>query len=283
MKYFSSILPVLLLGLILSIASCKNYKNGETNRDSQQKAETGLSLNISIFLDLSDRLTRDMTPSQMSRDTAIVAFIIDYFKSKTLGPQILTSKNNIKVFFYPTPHNSDIATLANGLSFDVSTKTGVNKRKSLEGLKSQFKNNLSTIYSKTISEHNWIGCDIWDFFSSKKVDTQCVRNDARNILFILTDGYIYDKHNKIKEGKAYSYILPQTLSEDGSSLIASRKGLDNLEVMILEINPYSKEQGYKMTPILEKWFKDMGVKKVLLSETDLPSNTQTVIKQFLER
>jgi hypothetical protein len=280
MKYSKIILIGALFGILFSITSCSNNKSRENKTASQQEAEK--SLNISIFLDLSDRLTRQMTPSQMSRDTAIVAYIADCFKAKTLGPQILTSKNSIKIFFYPTPSNPNIATLADGLHLDVSTKKGVEKRNGLERLRPLFKTNLSAIYSKTLSEHNWIGCDIWDFFSSKKVDSQCIKANARNILFILTDGYVYAENNKIKEGKAYSYILPQTLSVEGSSLLATRKGLDNLEVMVLEVNPYTKEQGYKMIPILEKWFKDMGVKKVDIAETDLPINTQTIIKQFLE-
>lgn len=280
MKLSRFIIPAMVI-MFFSLIGCSEKKSEKGNAASTQDAQN--TLNISIFLDLSDRLTREMTPSQLSRDTAIVSYIADYFKSKTLGPQILTSKNSIKVFFYPTPNDPNIAKLAESLNLDISTLKGVEKRNGIEEMKSKFSKNLSVIYNKTISEHNWIGCDIWDFFNSKKVDVQCVKEDARNIIFILTDGYIFDAHNKIKKDKAYSYILPQTLAVEGSSLLATRKGLDNLEVMLLEINPYSKEQGYKMEPILEKWFKDMGVKKINISETDLPIHTQTVIKNFLDK
>ena len=60
--------------------------------------------------------------------------------------------------------------------------------------------------------------------------------------------------------------------------------MNDLEVRILEVNPYTKEQGYKMIPILEKWLKEMGISEgnLTVAETDLPTNTYTVIKSFLE-
>lgn len=241
-------------------------------------------LNISVFIDLSDRLIRDMEPSQMSRDTAIVGYLADYFKTVTLGPQILRSKDNIKVFFYPAPQNSDITTLAQGLSVDLGILQGVEKKNAILSMKQNFQNNLAQIYSKAIDDGNnnkWPGCDIWDFFNSKKVDVQCIRKGYRNILVILTDGYLYEGTNKIQHGHEYNYILPQTLKDSESSLISDRKGLEDLEVRILEINPYSKQEGYKIIPLLENWLKAMGVQEITVAETDLPNNTQTIIKSFL--
>lgn len=267
-KYFAFIL---FAGLLISC-------NTETKKPVEP-------INISVFIDLSDRLIRDMEPSQMSRDTAIVGYLADYFKSVTLGPQILQSKDNMKVFFYPTPQNSDIATLAQGLSVDMSALQVADKKKAVLSMKKNFQSNLAQIYSKAIDDgnnHKWPGCDIWDFFSSKKVDVQCIRKGYRNIIVILTDGYLYEENNKQQDGHAFSFVLPQTLKDPQSSLIVSRSGLEDLEVRILEVNPYSKEEGYKLVPILENWLKDMGVKEITVAETDLPVNTQTIIKSFLK-
>ena len=270
----------ILLGVCLFLAttSCSDKKKNNEATTQQRP------LNISIYLDLSDRLVRDMQPSQVSRDTAAVGYILDYFKKQTMGPRILQSQNRLKVFFYPAPHSSDIATLAGELDINMAQLKGVDKRKKLESMKGLFQKNLSQIYNKTISEHEWIGCDIWDFFSSKKVDAQCIKKGARNILIILTDGYLYDANNKIKEGNAYSYILPQTLRKD-ASLIVRRKGLDNLDVGVFEVNPYSKQEGYKLIPTLENWLKKMGISAghLVVAETDLPANTQTLLKSFLEK
>ena len=248
--------------------------------------ETTEALNISVYLDLSDRLIRELEPNQTYRDTALINYIVDYFRTKTLGPEILKSENKMKIFFYPTPKSSEISILAQGLSVDIGEKKGVEKRKALEGMKDVFSKNLGQIYEATLKEKNWVGCDIWDFFSNKKVDNLCIKGGARNILVIITDGYIFAENNKIKEGNAFSYVLPQTLAIDGSSLIDRRQGElkgTNLEVLMLEVNPHQPDQRDKMVKVLEDWFKSMGVEKFVVAETDANlTNTETIIKNFLE-
>lgn len=272
--------------IISNISSCGG--NGGVKKDGEPTAtaeETEKPLNISIFLDLSDRLTRDMEPSQMSRDTAVIGYIADYFRGQTTGPKILKSKNNIKVFFYPAPQSTKIATLANDLNVDIAQLKGRDKQIALVEMKDKFQKSLAQIYNETLTEKNWIGCDIWDFFSSKKVDVHCMRKGARNILFILTDGYLFDENHKIKEEDAYSYILPQTLNNQNSSLIVRRDGLEELEVCILEVNPYDIKHKDQMITILENWLQAMGVKKenMNVAETDLPTNTKTIVRSFLEK
>lgn len=268
---------LLLMGICLSIISCID---SEPKNTVEQKP-----LNISVFIDLSDRLICPIEPSQMYRDTAIVGYLADYFKSVTLGPAILSSKNNIKIFFYPTPQNSDIATLAQGLSVDLGTLKGVEKKKAIIPMKQNLQNNLAQIYNKAIDDgenNKWPGCDIWDFFSSKKVDVQCIRKDYRNILIILTDGYLYEKNNIMQNGKAFNFISTNTLKDPEATLLVKRKGLEDLEVRILEVNPKTKSEGYKLVHVLENWLKEMGVQEITVAETDLPVNTQTIIKSFME-
>lgn len=263
---------ILLIGIFFF--SCKS----ETKKEQE-------ALNISIFLDLSDRLERSLSPSQMSRDTAIISYLCDYFRNKTLGPQILNSRNNIRVFFYPTPDEPEIATLAQNLSVDMASLKGIEKRTTLENMKENFLPALSQIYSLALKNgkaKKWPGCDIWDFFSHKKVDQLCLRPGARNVLIILTDGYLYYAKNIQQEGNAFSYIVPKTLANPNSSLIVKRQGLENLEVLMLEINPFNPKQREPLIHVLENWFKAMGVEKFLAVETDLPSTTQTIIKNFLD-
>ena len=86
----------------------------------------------------------------MYRDTATVGFLADYFKSKVLGPHIITSKDNMKVFFYPTPQSSDMATLAQDLSVDLSSLKGVDKKKAVLSMKQIFQDNLAKIIAKLL-------------------------------------------------------------------------------------------------------------------------------------
>ena len=278
---------LLALPVVAGILYSCNSKTADSTQKGTESSATESSLNISVILDLSDRLTRDLTPNQTYRDTAIINYLIDHFCKQTLGPQILKSQNKMKIFFFPTPSDPTISNLAQGLNVDLAEKKGVEKRKALDEMKGNFQNNLTQIYEQTLKAQNWIGCDIWDFFSSKKVDKLCIKNNARNIVVILTDGYVFAENNKIKEGaNAFSYILPQTLAVEGSYLI-DRRGGDlkgkNLEVLMLEINPYQPAHRDKMVSIIEKWFTDMGIEKFDIAETDANlTNTQTIIQNFLQ-
>lgn len=278
---------ILLFSIItISIVSCVGNNNGSEINTAQSKSEevmTPLPLNISVYLDLSDRLTRDLTPSQMERDTAIINHLIDVFIEDCINNgKILNSNNHFQIFFYPAPNNSEIAQLARGLNVDLSKAEIKQKKIELVDMKTRFQRNLTQIYTDAINDGKWVGSDIWGFFSNKEVDKLCIRSGYRNILVILTDGYLFHADNKIQVGNAYSYILPQTLQNSNASLIVKRDGLSNLEVLMLEVNPYNPKQRDALTSTLEKWFNEMGVEKFVVSETALPVTTEIYIDSFLK-
>ena len=155
------------------------------------------------------------------------------------------------------------------------------KKVELMEMKTNFQKNLTQIYDETIAQKRWVGSDIWGFFSNGIVDKLCIRKGYRNILVILTDGYLYHEDNKVVDGKAYSYVLPQTLSIEGSSLILKHKGLTDLEVLMLEVNPYTPKQHDALISVLENWFKGMEIEKFVVSETALPVNTEVYIDSFI--
>ena len=271
----------LLLILALSIlTACGSGKNSNENKDDTSTVQSDKPLNISVYLDLSDRLERQMAPSQMERDTAIVNYLTEIVKNHAVSQKILPSKDRIKVFFYPTPNDSKIALLSQDLEMDLSKSQPTEKRQLLLNFQEKFSTSLTKIYEATMQDKNWIGSDIWGFFK-KQVDTYCIREDARNIIVILTDGYLYYAPNKLKDGNNYSYILPQTLSNPNSGLIVSRQGLENLEVLLLEVNPYDPKHQDQMETILQNWFSGMGVQKMYVGVTDQPSNTRLIIDKFM--
>lgn len=266
--------------LIFTFKRCRDTKTDNEDIENTSVPEK-LPLNISVYLDLSDRLTRELTPSQADRDTAIVNHLIDIFIDDCIKDKIINSSNHFQIFFYPSPNNSQIAQLARGLNLDMSKCDIKNKKKELMEMKQRFQNNLSQIYSDALEQQKWVGSDIWGFFSNKEVDKLCIRKGYRNILVILTDGYLYHTNNKVQDGNAYSYILPQTLAIDNSSLIVKRNNLSNLEVLMLEVNPFSPAQHDKLMSVLEDWFRNMGVEKFVVSETALPVNTEVYIDSFI--
>lgn len=272
-----------IVGLTLLLSSCGGSANNKDAATESGTPQGPMPLNISVYLDLSDRLTRDLTPSQADRDTAIINHLVDLFIKHCIDSgKIINSTNHFQVFFYPAPNNSQIAQLARGLNVDLAKAEIKQKKVELIEMKSRFQNNLSLIYSDAISASQWVGSDIWGFFSNGEVDKLCIRKGYRNILVILTDGYLYHIGNKMKEGEAYSYVIPQTLAVANSSLIVRRNGLQNLEVLMLEVNPYTSEQRNKLIPILEDWLRNMEVGKFVVSETALPVNTEVYIDSFFE-
>lgn len=274
MIFFAAVIVAVSL-LSLTTTSC-----GGSGEKKAQVKDT--ALNVTIYLDLSDRLVRELTPSQTERDSSIVQHIAEIFKKESFGPKLLHSRNHLKVMFYPTPNNSEIANIANNLDVDLAAIDKKERRATLKTLSERFKQNLTQVYSQTIQDRNWLGSDIWGFFDKKIVDQQCIKKDSRNILVILTDGYIYDEGNKQQQGNSFNFILPKNL-DAMDSMITSRKGLGNLEVLMLEVNPYQQAQRTKMISLLEKWFKDMEVSKFVVADTDLPTNTNTVIDNFFNQ
>lgn len=252
-----------------------------SEKQVKSKKDLSLPLNITIYLDLSDRLVRDLTPSQRERDLAIVEHFTKLFQDSCQSTGILKSKHRLRVLFYPAPENTEINTLASALVIDMKNLQAKDKRVELQKMPSVFKNSLAQIYDETLNAKKWLGSDIWGFFSNKKVDDLCIKKGYRNVLVILTDGYLYYELNKQQSQDAYSYVTSKTLLKQNSSMIVKRKGLQGLEVLMLETNPYSPKEHDRLQSVLENWFEGMEIGRFVVSETDLSSNTETVIDNFL--
>ena len=258
--------------------------NGGTGSDtiSPEMGSKVLPLNVSIYLDLSDRIKPNGSDalSQKDKDIAIVDFLANYVKERAVKQKILPSKDRIKVFFYPEPADAKVALLSEKLELDLGTTPMKEKKPKLISFTDEFKNSLEQIYSSTIQTSSWLGSDIWGFFN-KPIDNYCIKNGYRNILVVLTDGYIYHASNKQSAGSAHSFILQQTLKDKNSSLIVGRKGLDKLEVLMLELNPNPPTDQQKMEQVITDWLNNMGIQKHYVGETDVPSNTKMIIEKFL--
>ncbi|MDE5551252.1 MAG: hypothetical protein K2I99_07895, partial [Bacteroidaceae bacterium] len=263
--------------------SCSN-KERDDNGGNSVVVNKPQPLNLSIYLDLSDRINpstdNSKALSQKNKDIAIVEYLANYVKSRAVKQKILPCKDKIKVFVYPIPDDSKIALLSEKLELDLNTAAPAEKKRMLTTFVDDFHGAMEQIYDYTIKTSKWQGSDIWGFFN-KSVDNYCIKDGYRNVLVILTDGYIYHAQNNIQKGDAYSYVLPQTLKNPKSSLIAQRNGLEDLEVLMLELNPNPLTDQDKMEQVINDWLQNMGVQKYYVGETDLPSNTKMVIDKFL--
>ncbi len=287
----TSLMILLALAVCVFVfAACSSDKahperDDEELQDTEEVSKAEKPLNVVVYLDLSDRVIKGkgaQGDSQLDRDTAIISHIEDIFiKDCFNGGKLLKCKNSFRVVFYPTPSAAGISAMAKDLKVDLSSASPKDKKLLLLDMKEKFNKSLSSIYTATIADQHWMGSDIWGFFSNRKIDSLCMRKGYRNIIVILTDGYLFHRNNKIKEGNAYSYILDQTLAQKESSLIVRRPDeLKDLEVLMLEINPTNPQIGPKMVQVLNAWFDGMGVEHFVVAETDLPINVEPIIDSF---
>lgn len=285
----TKIIIIFLMAIsVLCVCSCIKAKHNVIKIDglnSKHNWNTSGNINISIFLDLSDRLVKTSNSmTQKDKDIDLIDYFTNCFINKALKEKIQGNKDRMQVFFYPTPEIPQINQLANDLTIDMNANTKEeqkNKRRELIDFKPRWMKCLNNIYTSTLKSKNWIGSDIWGFFDNQ-VDVQCIKKDYRNILVILTDGYIYDKNNMIDKGDETSYLLEKTLSNPKAKLIATRTDLKDLEVLVLEVNPSHPQDFTHMKNIMEDWFKRMGVKHYRIAQTDIPINTEKVISKFIE-
>lgn len=300
-KKLNIILIVFLSVLFLGFNSNEEVKINK--KDSERLTNKLISdnrnnLNISIFLDLSDRISVKKYPSPtmeyFQRDIGYINSVAKSFEKHVKSKKVIHINDRMQIFFDPNPLNNNINTISNSLKVNFDRKN-VTKAK-LDNVSADYKKKTSQIYSLAINDGKYIGSDIWGFFKNKLED-RCIQNNQRNILIILTDGYMYYQNNKINEGNSFNYITPQKIKSFGLtksnwkqvmaknkiSILSTGKNFSNLEVLVLGLNPDTKNV-YELDVINElwsNWFKEMGIKKYKIKTADLPSDMDQIITNFI--
>lgn len=292
---------ILLYISIFFFFACSSSSPKSKEENNTPIEEKGQQLNISILLDLSDRINPtidDVSPTHSERDIAIIGNIVKYFKKVMDKQGAYSAKGKLQILFSPEPKESNINILSQKLKVDLSTMDNKQKKAIYDVIEEQFEDNLKSIYDLSIKQERWEGADIWRFFKNN-VSDYCVEKDYRNILVILTDGYIYHKNSMDQMANRYAYLTAPLLSKYNLrnnpkweeeiekrdfGLITKRNDLNNLEVLLLEISPLKNNPNDEdiIKSVLLKWFNEMGVKKVAIYNTGLPSNTEKNILKFLE-
>ena len=228
------------------------------------------------------------------RDVGYLKSIAKAFSYKTSYKKSRKLDDKIQIYFDPEPSNPQINSLSNSLKVHVTRDNGTMEL--IESIPTLYEENALKIYKLALKDNKFIGSDLWGFFKNK-VNDYCIRVGDRNILILLTDGYIYHEYSKRKEKNLSSYLTPQTIRanklshanwkskiEQGNfGFIPIDTDLSNLEVLVLGINPSKKNQ-YD-DEIIKKYWSDwltkMGVKKFELKNANLPSNMDQIINDFI--
>ena len=299
----SYILFFAMLSVIL-ISSCGKSKESDNRRSSIEDAQVDTNkkgaenLNISFLLDLSDRISPSKFPNETmdyyKRDAAYIKSVAEAFDQHLRTKRVREMNDRIQVFFDPEPQNPSINNISSDLKYVVNrTNASIQL---LDSIKEVYATRPLEIYDLAIEDDQYVGSDTWKFFNSK-VEDYCIEDGYRNILIILTDGYIYHKDTKRLEGNKTTYLTPQLIRGNGlikadwEDLILEKEygfipaisGLDDLEVLVLGINPDPKNS-YEEDVIKyywKDWFDAMGVKRYSIKNAGLPSNMDKIIKDFV--
>lgn len=276
----------------ISVLSCGEDK--EIPKEIPQEKQ----LNISILIDMSDRINSQFNPDVEKNDIENIRTITELFKSNMEKLGVYKAKGKIRLFFSPSPANANINSIVSRLIIDCSKMDNIDKKKVHDSLSEIYSNNIKQIFEETIKTSNWDGSDIWRFF---KDDVElCMDKDLnyRNILIILTDGYLYHKQSYFNKNNRFTYLLSKNLNDyrkqnvwkqmidqNDFGIISERNDLNDLEVLVVGIqaeNPDNKIDEDILRHLWEKWFNEMNISHFKVYPANLPANLKPRIESFLE-
>ncbi len=284
--------------------SCKNDKElpvipkVKSEINTVKLSSNRPNLNISILLDLSDRINPKKYPNSSMeyylRDLGYVNSIAEAFETHLRNKRSITINDNIQLFLDPEPSDRSLNDKINKLKMSFTRNNAT--KESIILTSKNYDSITKLIYENAIKDNKYVGSDTWKFFKNKVKD-YCIEDNSRNILIILTDGYIYHKDTKRKEHNKTTYLTQQSIrsskltdgnwetkfNENDFGFIPATDNLSNLEVLVLGINPDKKNQ-YEEDVIIKywgNWLDNMGVVKYEIKLSDLPSNMDKLIKSYI--
>ncbi|GGI56973.1 hypothetical protein [Winogradskyella haliclonae] len=253
------------------------------------------NLNISVLLDLSDRIKN---PKTKLKDSAYLSSLAYAFVNHVKRKKVILLEDRIQLFFNPEPTDERINSIAEKLKVRFSKGTSRSQLEETLKLYSEYPSQLYNLAQEDAKiAGGYPGSDLWRFFKDN-INDYCIDECHRNIVVILTDGYMYYDKTVMKEDNKTSYLTPRSLNalklntsnweNDFKTrqlgFIPANKNLNDLEVLVIGItsqndnNPYAKD-------IIElywsDWLKSMNVKNFKIKNADLPSSIEKVISDFI--
>ena len=293
----NTLLKISMSLLFILFFSCKEETKTES-KETSTKSSVSENYNISILVDLSDRISLKKNPNPTmeiyQRDLGYIKSVSEAFTDHLKSKRMRQIDDKMQLFFNPEPENPEINSISKELRITVDKDNA--SKELLNSINTTYSTKTSKIYESAIKDDKYIGSDIWNFFDSK-VQDQCIDKDFRNILIILTDGYMFYEGTQIKDGNLSSYLTPQLIKQNGLNTNNWQKRFDeenfgfikvdtdlsNLEVLVLGINP-SKNNPFEEKVIKAywtKWLSEMKIKHFEIKNADLPSNMDKIIKDFI--
>jgi hypothetical protein len=284
--------------------------------ECQKWLPVSTSLNLVIVPDLSRRIIDETNnPNQVANDIEILNYIWEVFGSYATSN--IKPKHRLAIDVTDEGQASgQFRAVANELIFDLP----VHKTKHLRKLwldsvyKQYYSGGVKQLYD--LAKEKPLGADYWRYFKynlSKHILEPTLYDDYRNVLIVITDGYleaenttetgIWDYTGDFKKRQAVSEKIKRKKSvEEAIRGVIEIPSLDKkfptLEVLILEINKRTKSNVHEKDPgttydyeILEflwtDWFKKLEIKNAneknfFIHRNNATKQTKDVIDRFLK-
>jgi len=301
---------IILFVFCLIITACSDDKKVEVSSKSINEATTKFAsncpkhilnqkennLNISVLIDLSDRIEGAKTKL---KDSAYLASLSKAFVSHVKTKKLILLEDRMQLFFYPEPSDNKINEIAKKLKVGFTKETSKSKLEETTALYAKYPSQLYNIAQKDALKDGYPGADIWRFFKDN-VQDYCISECHRNILVILTDGYMYYDKTVMKEDSKTSYLTPKSLNKLGLNngkwqseitkrdlgFIPAVQNLNDLEVLVIGINSLNDDNPYAQDILKHywtDWFVKMGMRseRFKIKNADLPSSIEKVISDFI--
>ncbi len=254
------------------------------------------NLNISILLDLSDRIENLKIKE---KDSAYLSSLAEVFVNHVKSKKLILLEDKMQLFFNPEPSDNRINGIAEKLKISFTKETSKSNLEDALKLYSEYPSQLYTLAQEDAKAvKGYPGSDIWSFFKDNVKD-YCIDDCHRNVLVILTDGYMFYNKTVMKEKNKTSYLTPKSLKnlqlnngdwkqkikEEQFGFIQATSGLDDLEILVIGItshndNPYAKDI---IKTYWSEWLDSMGIKKYKIKNAGIPSNIEKVISDFIQK
>ncbi|MGY0407613.1 MAG: hypothetical protein ACWIPJ_04560, partial [Polaribacter sp.] len=203
----------------------------------------------SIFLGFPDRISPKKYPNPTmdfyKRDIGYIKSIAQCFENYVRNKKTIYINDKIQLFIDPEPQEKELNKKIKELKISFNRKNA--KKDLILQTSKKYEKITESMYKAAIKDNNYTGSDIWRFFKNK-VEDYCIEDGYRNVLIILTDGYIYHKNSKkrVKNRSSYlthkyivnNHISSANFNKKDFGYISSIKNLKNLEVLVLGVNPY---------------------------------------------
>lgn len=292
------IITVAVIAAVAGSAALGRGKGDDAKAGSANARQKECQYNICLLLDLSDRIDPRKDPLQAERDRKMITATVGEFGELVKRKLYVNSHDTMRVAVAPQPNDYRRTLLDTGdhLAIDMRSLKVSEKRTKLPQLKEQLLIQSSQLYDAAVKNSSFAGGDIWSFFrdslESYRIDDG--KRQVRNILVVLTDGYItFDSNSgRPREGKRTSWMEVARMRHSGweqefdridSGLLPAGKNHGAWEVLVLETAPQTPQDMPVIRKYWSKWLSEMGISHYRIEQqSDSASLEKDAITSFLK-